>query len=218
MVKMRTVFVYTSALLIGLLLISCGIGGSDDGYAGDSEGDPAQVKLNVSPNAIDSGDHMYLDLVISELTVKNIAVKIRVPVGLSYVLDSSTLTVGDTILDASPEENVVVDSYVYLVYYLDQDDFLPDGEGVLSLSLEGDADVSSGKVEVDIDYDDQGIDNDEEFESEQPQFDAQVEEDIRVGNGTDSVSSSGSSKGTSSSSASKSSTSSSSKSSSSSSK
>ncbi|MCC6932149.1 MAG: hypothetical protein IT292_02695 [Deltaproteobacteria bacterium] len=179
-------------LSLGLFIVGCNVGIDRENNSSDSEGDPAQAELHVSPSAIDSGDRMTIDVVISEFTTKYVALKIRLPKGLTYILDSSTLTVNGTILDAGPRNDDLAGDYRYLVYYFDEDDFLPAEQGVLTLLMEGESDVAQGKVEVDIDFDDQEFDNDSEFNASDPQFDPQVEVDIRVGNASSGSNSSGS--------------------------
>ena len=194
------------AVCLLIAVCSCGIGPSNDDEGDSSEGDPAQISLTVSPTIIDSGDRMDVYVTVSDLTQDDIAVKVRFPKQLSYVYDSSSLTINETIYDASPLSDDTDSTYRYLVYYFNREDFEPQGEGVLYFSLDGESDVASGTIGIDSDFDDSQVDDRYEFDVANPQFDAQAEIQIRVGSGSSSSSSSSSSS-TSSSSASSSSSS-----------
>ena len=210
MLKQRY-FIVSCLILLAAFIVGCGIGPSNGDDTDSGEGDPAQVSLRVNPRVIDSGDRIKVAIDIYAIEDPEIAVKIRIPVALSYVVDSSTLTVDNVIYDAGPLDNESDSNYTYLVYYLDEDNFALSDQGLLELTLKGESNIANGKVAVDIDLDDPEISNSQEFDIANPQFDSQASEDVRVGPASSSSTSGGSSSSaTSSSSSSSSATSSSS--------
>lgn len=173
---MKSIIKACLCLLTISLLVACGGGGggNSDDFAG-----AARLSLKASPTTIDSGDRLKISVEIRDVHPKGIALKIRVPVGLDYVLDSGVLSVNGDELDISPTENVISDDMLYLVFYLDAEDF-DESTGTVSIEFEGSEEIRSGQIEVDADVDDPLIDNSSEFDIDSPEFDAEDEVTIEV--------------------------------------
>lgn len=172
----------------GWLLASCGGGGG----GGLSGGPSADVNIDADPNHIDSGDRTTVYLEIANIREESIAIKIRYPVGLTYVAGSAYYIIDGDEFTTNPTNNDSDTTHEYLVFYLSQDGF-PSGKGTLVITLEGTADVPDDVIEVDIDLDDPDEGNGTEFDVTDPQFDAQDDDSIRVGTSSASSSSSSSS-------------------------
>ena len=171
--KARQILILMAA---SLALFSCGGGGgSDTSFIG-----AARVSLQVEPTKIDPGDRMQVRVAIEEVHENGIALKIRFPEGLAYVLNSSFLTVNGNESDESPEFNVSDSNDNFLVYFLPQDIFGSKDSGELVFELEGTSEVSTGKVEVDADVDDPLVANGEEFLVDTPEFGAEDSVDVEV--------------------------------------
>jgi hypothetical protein len=160
-----------------LLLLGCGGGG---GGSGDNFIGAAEVRIQASPEQIDSGDRTEVQITLSNLHPNGIALKIRYPKGLDYVNASSFITINDSDTDVSPTINQTKGSDVYLVYYISADQIGENEEGTLYFELEGKDSIEDGEIEVDPDVDDPAIDNATEFNTEEPQFGAEDQVSIQV--------------------------------------
>jgi predicted small secreted protein len=173
----------TSRAVIFLLLVASfsfltacgGSGGGDDTYAG-----AARVHITASPTKIDSGDRTKVSIDVSEVHENGIALKVRYPEGLSYVVDSAILEVNQREIDLAPAVNETIDGDVYLVIYITQS-MIDEGEqGTIVIELEGYDKVNDGRIAVDPDVDDPLVANATEFNAEDPQFDEEDGVDIQV--------------------------------------
>jgi hypothetical protein len=164
-------------LLGVLLLVSCDSGSSGGGI----DSGPASAKISLSPDVIDTGDVTVVKVSLDNFTESSVAVKIRFPLGLKYVYESSVISVDDQILDTGPADIASSSDYSYLVYYIEEEMFYPRTSGSLDFVLEGIVNVADGKVGVDIDLDNPEIKNSSEFDIADPKFDAVSETKIRVG-------------------------------------
>lgn len=173
----RYVYLITTLALPLALMASCGGGG---GGGGDEFIGAAEVNINASPNEIDTGDRTQLSIRIRQVHENGIALKVRYPVGLTYVPASAVLSVDGIELDATPTVNTTVDTAVYLVFYFSQSVFGDEIEGTLSLQLEGAGEITDGQIEVDPDVDDPDKPNSSEFDSAAPEFGAEDMVDIKV--------------------------------------
>ncbi len=165
-------------LALSLALCSCGGGGT----GGSKGGGAAKLKLQVDPRIIDTGDIMGVNVKISEISPSGIALKIRYPIGLVYVADSSFIEVGGNIYDIGPDFEEADSTHVYLVFFLSRDDLVGRDEGIVGLTLVGEAAIEDGLLEIDADLDDQLIDNDVEFDIQNPAFTAQRKAGVKVKN------------------------------------
>lgn len=157
-------------LLLSLVLLvsltSCGGGGGD----GDSFLGAATLRVDASPRTVDTGDRTKVTVIINDVHEDGIILKILFPDGLTYVLDSSFLIVDEKENDIGPAFNGVGDDGIFLVYFLSQDQFDDNFDGVLTFELEGVTGFSQGTIEVDSDVDDPLINNSEEFDVNAPEF------------------------------------------------
>jgi hypothetical protein len=159
------------------LLTACGGGGGgdDEDFAG-----AGNASMRVTPTTIDIGDRAQIRIEISQINEDGIIVKIRMPEGIRYVPDTAQLLVDGDETDLTPDRDVLVDDDVFVVFFLEQEDFDDDFRGVLELQIKGLEKVSSGDIEVDIDVDDPLIPNDIEFDPEEPEFQAEDSVTISV--------------------------------------
>lgn len=178
-------------LTLFFLGLGCGGGGSQGAPVG-----PARARVVISPSVIDSGDRAGVEIEISEIDpdLEAIAIKVRFPEALSYVVESAFYEFEDEFFDTGPDENANDSGNNYLVFYLDLETVSSESFGLV-FELLGVSSVLDGEVGVDIDFDDPEVDNDSEFTVTDPRFDAQASDDIRVGNFTEGSSSSSSSSG-----------------------
>lgn len=146
----------------------CGGGGSGDDFIG-----AANVSISVSPNKIDTGDRAQVAVDIDRVHPNGISLKLRFPLGVEYVNDSTVLSVGaEQHTSLNPTTIVDTGDAVYIVYYLPQILFGEKGEmpGLLTLEFEARAIVRNGQIEVDADVDNPNIDNATEFDPDNPEF------------------------------------------------
>lgn len=155
-------------------LLGCGGGGSS-GPVG-----PAEVRLELSPNKIDSGDVTSVTVSISDVDAQGVALKIRYPEALGLVRNSSKLFVNGESRSFTPTENVAASGIRYLVYFIKPSSFAGESGGEVRIQLEGQATVTAGLVEVDVDLDNPNIRNSEEFDVSNPQFTAVTDATIDV--------------------------------------
>jgi hypothetical protein len=160
-------------------LSGCG-GGGGGGGGNDTFIGAALVAIATSPSEIDSGDRTLTKISIAEVHPDGIALKLRFPDGLRYVLDSSVLVVNGNKSDASPTVNVSKDGFVYMVYYFTKARFGEKAEGELQIQLQGVTGISDGDIEVDADVDDPQVSNSSEFVIDNPEFQTQDAAQIRV--------------------------------------
>lgn len=187
--KSTQLFVRYGVVLGLLLLTSCGGGGG----GGLSGGPSANVNILVDPNHIDSGDRTEVAVQIASVREDAVAIKIRFPLGLSYVTGTAYYLIDGIEIASNPTEIESDSTYSYLVFYLNADGLGHSGSGTLFLELEGVSDITDDVIEVDVDLDDPTEDNRTEFDIDDPQFDAQDQDSIRVGSSSSSTSSSSSS-------------------------
>lgn len=176
--RSATVFMaFVLAIMLGTSFSGCGGGGGggDDTFIG-----AALVAVTSAPSEIDAGDRTQVTVDISQVHPDGIALKLRFPDGLRYVLDSSTLIINENKVDASPTVNLSKDGFVYLVYYFSKARFGEKAEGQLQIELEGVTGVSDGEIEVDADVDDPLIPNSSEFSIDNPEFQTQDAAQIKV--------------------------------------
>lgn len=165
-------------VVIGITALSlstgCG-GGGGGGFVG-----AARVFLDASPNKVDTGDRVSVETRIEELHENGIALKFRYPVGLDYVASTSFLRVDGETIDVGPTENVRVEDYRFLVFYLGEPEFGEERDGTLTFELEASAEIPEGQIEVDPDVDDINVSNTTEFNRNDPEFRAEDATDIEV--------------------------------------
>ena len=162
------------AIFISIFLASCGGGGSSS-FIG-----AANVRIETSPNSIDTGDRTKTEITISDVNSNGIILKIFFPSGLSYVSDSSFLKVDDNNIDISPTFNESGTGGNYLVYFLSQEIFNNDGSGKLSVEFEASSKFNDRKIEVDADVNDPLIEDGSEFDSDNPEFASESSASIEV--------------------------------------
>ncbi len=166
--KNRLQFIQAFAILVlsFALLTGCGGGGGGGGFSG-----AGNASISTRPDSIDIGDRTKVTIDISSVNEDGIIVKVKFPEGLTYVPDTSILTVDDDRNDIGPDISVINnDDDRFLVFFFTEDDFDRDGNGKLEFELKGNEVVKNGSVEVDIDVDDPNIANGSEFDPEDPQF------------------------------------------------
>lgn len=178
-VPLRLSHYILTSMLLPLALAGCGGGG---GGGGEDFLGAAVVDIGASPRQIDTGDRTVVSAFLSSVNEDGIALKFRFPKELRYVLDSSRLIVDGDERDASPKVSITVDNDSFLVFFLAQDDFDDNANGVIQFQLEADEEISDGEVEVDPDVDDPLIDNNSEFDPENPEFGAEASVSISVRN------------------------------------
>lgn len=164
--------------MLPFILAGCDIagGGGSDPY------EPASVSVDVSPYAIDSGDNTTVTVDYWKNTDDDFVIKVRYPVNIKYVLDSSTLEVKGKVLDAGPDVAFQDEESGYLAYFIDRSKAPRASQGKLTFVMQGLTDLQTGgKVEVDVDLDDPDVPDKEEFSSTEIKFTAQEYDDIRVG-------------------------------------
>jgi hypothetical protein len=167
------------SLLCICIIISAGCGGGGGGGGGDNQDVAARVSIAVSPGAIDTGDRTTVTVLIEDLNESGAAIKIRFPVGLSYIIGTSELEVDGDVDAVAPTTNVADSDNGYLVYYF-SDELKDNNQGTLTFKLLATAEVKAGQIEVDADLDDPAKDNQDEFDVETPNFAAQGADGIEV--------------------------------------
>jgi hypothetical protein len=163
------------ALICGCFSSCGGGGGGGEDFVG-----AAIVSLHASPSTIDTADRMLVKVEISEVNASGIALKLKFPVGLSYVPSSSSLVSGEESLDITPAVNARENNFSYLVYYLDQSVFGKNDSGTVEFFLEGTKRVIDGELAVDADVDNPLISNEIEFDIVNPGFAAESSVEVNV--------------------------------------
>lgn len=172
---MKRVQSYKAAILLVALCTACGGGG------GDGTIEPAQVKIKVTPDVIDSGERTRVRLELYSFSDSKVIVKVRYPSGLNFVTDSAAYLVDNQDVEIEPDVEAEGDSQDYLVFFVNTDELNNPDKLELLFQLRGVEDVTPSQIEVDIDLDDEDITNSEEFSVETPQFDVQESAYIQVG-------------------------------------
>jgi hypothetical protein len=179
---MKRFFIITQPVLIlltSLFLNFCGGIGGGGGGGSSSPSEPASVLIDASPRVIDSGDRTAVTVDIRDVNDLGIALKLRYPSGLDYVVGSAHIEVnGKTFSAISEGSEKTSGSVTYLVFYFSKDIF-GDNSGTLTLTLQGNSAVDS-IIEVDADIDDPTLSNNVEFNISDPKFDAQDSTSIEV--------------------------------------
>lgn len=178
------------ALGLFLVVIGCGMGG---GGGGDDQVDvgsaaPPSININLTPETIDAGDRTNVRVLLQDVELDAFILKIRYPITMKYVTNSSFAKVGDKTFDIGPDQEKSDENNSYLVYYLTRDLFLEETEGTINLQIEALSSPGAIKVEGDTDIDDPNQDNSTEFDIADPQFDAVDDEPLQVGVGTPTAS------------------------------
>ena len=163
-------------LSLSCLLYSCGGSSSDDDFVG-----AAKVEISVSPDRIDSGDRLRVEIRIESVHEDGIIVKVNFPEALEYVRDSAELEVLGEEIDFSPLVNAIGEDGVFLVFFIPFDDiFDAFADGTLSFELEALEEIKDAEIAVDADVDDPLIPNQNEFDIDSPEFGAEDSEIINV--------------------------------------
>lgn len=174
---MRTPHLFSALFSLISLLSFTGCSGGGGEYAG-----PALVNVDANPSAIDGGDRTTVTIRIQQVNEDGIMLKIRVPKGLDYVIDSGNLTVHGITINLDPDANKSDTTHNYLVYFLSRGLFGHDNEGAVTVQFEGTAAVETGAIEVDPDIDNLTIANSVEFDVTTPKFSAEDSQSIIVTN------------------------------------
>jgi hypothetical protein len=163
-------------LITSLILASCGGGGGgDEDYIG-----AAKLSLDISPNVIDTGDRAAVTVKVSETDENGIILKLRVPAGMQYVADSSTLERDGGEFDLTPLFNEPGEGGNFIVYFIENTAFGSDNKGDIKFLLEAISNFGEGLVEVDADVNDPLIEDNIEFDPEEPEFLAEDVAEIEV--------------------------------------
>ena len=171
------VIAFSVITLSVITLTGCGGGG---GGGGDSFIGAALLSVSATPSEIDAGDRTRVTVNIAHVHPDGIALKLKFPDGLKYVIESSNLFVNGNKSDTAPAVNASKDGFVYLVYFFTKARFGENNEGELQIELEGVTGISDGEIEVDADVDDPLISNSSEFSIDNPEFQTQDIAQIRV--------------------------------------
>ncbi len=158
-----------AALYLFLLtscLVACGGGGGGGGVSDDLA---ATVEVAASPGVIDTGDRTTVTVYIDNVNQDGVAVKVRFPSGLRYILGTSSVEINGDTFAVAPTSNVSDEKNSYLVYYFSKNLF-EDFSGYLVFKLLAISKVTSGAVEVDADLNDPAIDDQDEFQVATPNF------------------------------------------------
>ena len=164
--NMRNILVAAALFLVG-----CGSGGGgDDDFVG-----AGNLTLSVTPRQVDTGDQILVKVNVTEVHAQGVALKVRYPSELSYVADTSFLTIGDSELDIAPNVEIASENNLdtYLIYFLNSPAFIQNG-GELTVQLRADSILDEGEIEVDADI------NTDAFDVSNPQFTAQDSASIEV--------------------------------------
>ena len=170
---MARFFTHFSALVLSLMLASCGGGGGGGDDFPRASG-AASVSMDVSPRSIDVGDRMIVEVRIAEPHPDGINLKVRFPDSVGYVIDTAKLVVDDDTIRIQPGVRVTEAGMSYLVFYLPNSSFGEDEGATLTFELQGESRDSEVKIAVDPDV---GSDV-EPFDPKNPEFES--EDDIEV--------------------------------------
>lgn len=173
-----TLFRLFTFIFFATLFIGCGSGGGGGGESDPSL--PAIVDVDAEPATIDTGDRLVATIYLFDVNDDGIMLKIKTPIGLTYVTDSGLLTVDSQTFDVSPTFNKTDAAAGYLVYFLPRRYFGEDNRGVLRITYTGTAAVTTGTIDVDPDLDNPDVSNSAEFSVESPNFSAEASKAIVV--------------------------------------
>lgn len=177
MIKEKFLVPLLLTLLVSAILTGCGGGGGGGEFTG-----PALVSVDADPSSIDTGDRTTVTIEIQEVNDDGIMLKIRTPIGLSYVSDSGTLTVDGIQINLDPASNTADTSFNYLVYFLSRKLFGTENRGTVNVVFDGTAAIETGAIDVDPDIDNPTISNTTEFDVAAPKFSAEDSQTIVVAN------------------------------------
>ncbi len=164
-------------LCFSIILSACGGGGG----GGEFEG-AALVNVSANPRAIDTGDRTNVTIDIQDVNDDGIMLKIRTPLGLTYVTDSGSLTVSNIQINIDPAASKADATHNYLVYFFRRALFGSENRGTVKVIFEGTAAVETGTIDIDPDIDNPSISNTTEFDIAAPKFSAEDSKDITVAN------------------------------------
>ena len=162
-----------------LALHGCGGGGG----GGGSEYRPAaEVTINASPGSIDPGDRTYITIHIWNVHPDGILLKVRYPLGLSYVKNSGHFDVEGSEFSMTPDITAEDSKYGYLVFAFSQSDFGPQGRdtGLATFQLLATKDSITGTIGVDPTIRDPSLPVRSQFDVANPLFGAKDEDNINV--------------------------------------
>lgn len=183
--SLSVILLISTLAFMSTSLLGCGGGGGggDNSFSG-----AASVSVDLTPSKIDSGDETRVQIWVGDVHPNGIALKVRYPVGLTFVVNSALLTIGDKTSRIKPRFDVVTSDKrsTYLVFFLPQRLFLPpkgdyQGEaGLVELRLRGLLRVRGGLVEVDADVNNTRIPDEVEFDINSPNFTPADQRSIEV--------------------------------------
>jgi hypothetical protein len=173
-VKIRT-------LLIAALFSLSSCGGGGGGGNPEAPLKAARVNIEREPGSIALGDRMRVWVHISDVDVNGVIIKLRYPVALGYLKDSSTLEVsGEQVVIDPARKQSQADPYFYLIYYIPKSAFGDDDYGVLSFVVRSSQLIDDGVIEVDTDLHIPGRTPSAEFSVKNPLFAAEDQKSIEV--------------------------------------
>lgn len=155
-------------VLNALLLSSCGSSGGSGGFFAGA----GFVTVDASPKRVDTGNRMQLRSEIGDTHPDGVALKVRYPRSLSYVLETAELSVDGAKKMVFPAVDIDTGSEMFLVFFFKQSEFGKNNYGQLTFELRANSALSSGRIEVDLDVDDIFVDNRVEFDPSNPEFTA----------------------------------------------
>ena len=167
------------ALIIVAALLALSCGGSETGFHRSDKG-PADLRVSAIPSVIDTGEQIEVRVHVSDIAAGGIMLKLRVPLGLRWVDNSTFLQAGSRIYEFAPQTVESDTGHTYLVFFFTPFSFNGAIAGELVNTFFGQQEVSSGFVEVDADPDDPEVEDWEEFDIAAPLFTAQDRASIQV--------------------------------------
>ena len=168
--------IHTSLLILSLFLCACGGGG------GGGSDNPADLSVYSEPSTIDGGDFMTVHVQISNSIDQGIILKVRAPIGLTYLTDSSYITVDSTGIKVDPTFSKADDKYTYLVYFFRRTIFGDSNYGDLKFQYEGTGSITTGTIDVDSDVFNPNESFSSQFNVKTPNFTAQDSQKVVVNN------------------------------------
>jgi len=162
-----------SLCALGLSLCGCGGGGSNS-FVG-----AGNITVHASPDEIDTGDRTKIIIEFDEAHPDGVSIKIRYSKGLSYIADTSILTLKGKEIGVSPfvEVDANIAQSLYLVYFFGRDILGDINSGKLEFELRGvDQTDKNSEIEVDIDV----LEDSPSFSADTPEFSAEDSNKLRV--------------------------------------
>ncbi|NMC62000.1 MAG: hypothetical protein GYA55_02405, partial [SAR324 cluster bacterium] len=165
-------FLWISCLLIACTILST-CGGGNGGGSSDYKA-AAETVISVVPGSIDPGDRSLVSVRIWDVHPDGILLKVRFPLGLSYVKNSGQFEIHSVREIKNPIENVSDSENTYLVFFFSGSTFGDNGKDTGTLKFEIQATKASieGEVEVDPVIRDLSVPADEQFDISNPLFGA----------------------------------------------